>query len=492
MFVQGIIGKIISVISFTVLAHRLPPEEMGVYAILVFILGLAATLGTLALSTASTKYIAQYLAEGKPEKATSVVARVLQITLLTSAVSSILLFVCAGWLSKLLWGTPVLIFLVLAFDSFFTILFPQVASFLQGSQRIREVAAVLFIFDVSEDFVAIYLLISGWGLLSVVIGWLVGHIVSFFVGLILTARFIGVLGKPHPLRTLVNFSYPLYLTGVITFAADWLSQLFIIPYLGPYYLGIYSVAVQASLVPSLIMKSARIPLFPQLSELHTQYGTEGLRQAFHIATRYATLFAFPVTVGLTALAHPIIVLFAGARYAEAVLPLTILCPAMLLTTLQVATRATLWTLERTKTDATITIVSILSQTVICYVALAHLNLGVLGAAWASTIASFIEFVLITHTLRKTINIAFDAEALWKASVASIVMAVIIVLSRSLESLIFYAYLLPFQVVLGAAVYFFSLVILRAIRKEDVELMRAYLPNGLKWVADWLGRVAFVK
>ena len=481
-----------SLASFVVLARCISTEEMGVYAILTFILALVSTLSSFGLPSASTKYIAQYLAEGKPEKATSVVARVLQITLLTSAVSSILLFVSAGWLSKLLWSTPIPIFLFLAFDSFFTILSPQLVSFLRGSQRIRELAAVLFIFDVLEDFVAISLLISGWRLLSVVIGWLVGRIVSCSAGLILTSRFVGIREKPHPLRLLINFSYPLYISGVISFVAGWVSQLFIIPYLGAYYLGIYSVAVQATLVPTLILSSIFIPLFPQLSELNAQYGTDGLRQAFHISTRYAALVNFPMIAGLTALAHPIIVLFAGAGYAEAVLPLTVLCPTMLLATLQVGARATLWTLERTRTAATITVASLLSQTAMSYVALAHLHVGVLGAAWASTIASFVGFGLRMYTLRRTINITYDREALWKASAASILMAVVIVLSRSLESLIFYAYLLPFQVVLGSTVYFLSLVALRAIRKEDVELIHDYLPNGLKWVADWLGRAAFVK
>jgi len=107
LFVQGIISAIISVAYFAILARFFPPPrpEMGVYAILTFIIALAQVFGTFALESASTKYIAQYTSEGESRKARSVVARALQVSLIASVVLSTFLFVSAELLSMLLLGT---------------------------------------------------------------------------------------------------------------------------------------------------------------------------------------------------------------------------------------------------------------------------------------------------------------------------------------------------------------------------------------------------
>ena len=486
LFFQGLVCSVIGVVYFVVLVRLLTPEEMGVYAVLTFLLALVQVLGTLALPSAAVKYIAQYMAQGKLKEARSVVARVLQVSVLASALLSVLLFASSGPLSILLSGTSVWVFQALAFASFFTVLQIQAGSFLQGLQRMREVAAVQLTYAVVEKFLAVYLLYAGWGLLGVVYGWLVGLIVSSLVGLVLTAKLLGILEKPHPAKPLVAFSYPLYVSGILGFAAGWVDQLFILPYMGAAYLGMYHVAIRAAVVPGLVSSSIVAALFPQLSELYAQQGADGLRDAFQVSTRYTVLVSFPMILGLAALAYPLLILFAGMEYAEAALPLTVLCLAALPGALGIAIVPALLTLERTKTASMVTVVSILSNTVMCYVALAYLNLGMFGVAWARVFSSFAGFGLGVYALRRVIKVAFDKESLWKASLSSIIMTTVVVL---VEVLLFHLYFLPLYVIVGFSAYFLSLVGLKAVKKHDVELVHEYLPSWLKRVAVWLSRVA---
>ena len=490
MFLLGTISTIIGVAYFVILARPLSDTEKGVYAILTFILALVQVFGTFALPSASTKYIAQYLAEEKPDKAKSVVARILQISLLTSVILGALLFVSAEWLSTMLLGTPIWapLFRILTFTSIFTILQLQILSFLRGLQRIREMAVVSLTYTIVEKGLAIFLLVYlQWGLYSVVFGWLTGLIISSIAGLILTSRFLGVLERPHPVKPLIRFSYPLYISGFLSFAANWVDQLFILPYMGSGPLGIYHWSLRAAVVPGLLSSSIVAALFPQLSELRTRYGAEGLRRAFHISTRYVVLVGFPMIIGLAALAYPVAVLFALGT--EAALPLTVLCLAVLPRALGVAISPTLMTLERTKTVLKIIVASILCNMAVSYITLAFLNLHMLGPACARFFASFVSFGLGVYALRKLLKVTFDKEMLWKVSVASIVMALAVV---PLEMFIFHLYMLPIYVIVGAVVYFFSLVTLRAIKKQDVELIRDYLPRRLKRVASWLGRLTLVE
>jgi O-antigen/teichoic acid export membrane protein len=220
-----------------------------------------------------------------------------------------------------------------------------------------------------------------------------------------------------------------------------------------------------------------------------------LKKAFHVTTRYVVIAGFPVIVGLAVIAHPVMVLFAGVEYAEAALPLTVLCLAQLPVTLGVAISPTLIALERTKTRLMLNGTYILFETFMCYIALAHLNLGMLSAGWARAFTGLIGFGLAAYALRRTLNVILDKEALWKASAASIIMTAGIAL---LETPIFQLYLFPLYLILpllmivGSVTYFLSLVALRTIKKRDVELIHDYLPKDLKHMAFWLGRLAFVE
>ena len=449
--------------------------------------------GTLSLQSASAKYIAQYLAEGRPEKARSVVSRVLQITLLTSLILGALLFISAEPISIILSGTPewTPLFRVLAFGSTFAILTPRMLGFLQGLQKIRELAAVNLAQSITRHVVGIGLLYLGWGLFGVAYGWLVGFLVGVFAGLILTYKFLGAFEKPHPVKPLINYSYPLYISSVLGFVALWVDQLFILPYMGEAGLGVYGWAVQAAAIPNLISVSIVTALFPQLSELYAKRGADSLREAFHVSARYGVLIGFPMFVGLATLANPVMAVFAGIEYAEAASPLTIICLALLPAAFGVGISPTLLTLERTKTVALVTLIAISSNATISYISLAHLRLGMIGPAWARFLAALVAFGLGAYALKRILNVTFDREALWKASVACLIMATVVTLSRTLESFVSQLYLLPFYVIVGATVYFLSLAVLKAIKKNDVELVQEYLPKGLKRLAVWLERIAFV-
>jgi len=209
------------------------------------------------------------------------------------------------------------------------------------------------------------------------------------------------------------------------------------------YLGMYYIAIKAVLVPSLISSSIFVALFPKLSEMYTRGGSDSLKKDFHVTTRYVVMASFPV-IGLAVLAHPVMVLFAGVVYAEAALLLTVLCLAQLLVTLGVAISPTLMTLERTKTRLMLNVAYILFETFMCYVALAHLNLGMLGAGWARAFTGLMGFGLAAYALRRTLNVTLDKEALLKVSAASIIMTAGIAL---LETPIFQLYLLPLYLIL---------------------------------------------
>jgi len=512
IFLSSISATAIGLIYFLVVARTLTQEDMGVYALLTITLAGIQTLGMFALPSASVKYIAQYLAEENRDKARSVVARVFQLSLATSAVALVLIFVSAEWLSLIISGTVAntLLFRLLAFISFFAILYSQMNGFLQGLQKMGTVALINLGYTSLQSVVGIFLVLSGLRLLGVVSSWLIGIIVGFTANLILTLKHLGVSEKPHLVKPLFSFSYPLYISAIISFLASYVDSILLASYMSAVHslqeaqrlLGVYYVAVRASTVPMMLSTSIVTALFPQLSELYAQKGMKGLEDATNAATRYSVLTSFPVIIGLAVLASPIVILFGGWGYREAGPPLTALSLAAIPAALSVAFVATLMTVERTKAVSLITTISIISTSVVAYINLAYFypSFGLTGPAWARVLSAVVGLLLSVYALKRIFSFTFDKEALWKASAASLFMVVAILLldmARQIFTPESRGFLLPpllwlpAYVGVGAAAYIFSLGALKAIKKQDVNLIKEYLPSRLRWTTAVLERLARV-
>lgn len=508
LFIQGFASAIVSLIYFVFLARILSNAEMGVYALLSFTFNLTPILGTFALPSAVVKYLAQYLAEGNSEKAKALITRLFQVWSITSLLAFILLFFPAELLSKFMFNSLEYagLFRLLGFCAVFTILHSFMISCLQGMQRIKEVALISFISAALQSILGISFLLAGFGLLAVALSWLIGVTVSSLIGLTLTFRYLGVISSSHPLKPLIKFSYPLYIANIILFVSTWVDQLLIVFYITTVFgsqvaqewLGIYHVAVRASFIPMLFSTAVITALFPQLSELYTQQGLNSLKEAFRVSTRYLALIGFPMVVGLAVLSKPMVVIFAGRDYIEAAFPLTIISFATLPATLGVAIGPILLTLERTKVVSVIRVFSIIFNLLASYAALAYFNLGLPGPALARTFSAVIAFGLSLFALRGIFSLNFDKEALWKAALSSVFMAITIFLLDAIRQTFVLAssrlfsiglYSLILYMTAGATVYFLSLISLKTIKKYDIEMLRDYLPKGFKWLADWLNSAA---
>ncbi len=505
MFIQGFLNSVIGLIYFIVLAHVLANhvDEMGIYTLLSFVLALVPMIGALALPSAATKYISQYLAENNSEKARAVVSRVLQLGLFASIIAFLVLFIPAEWLSTILFGTAsyALLLRVLSASSAFSILSTDALSFLQGVQKIREVAVLGLGYTVIQATVTIPLLYLGWGLTAVVLGWLVGLVIIFIAGLFLTVIHVGVGSSPAPARPLMNFSIPLYISGSIGFFVGWVDQLLLAAILGQGTLGVYSIAVRAAAVPGLFSTSVVVALFPKLSELYAKQGSQSLEDAFKVSTRYSVLIGFPLIVGLAVLSYPLVLLFGGIQYIGAVAPLIIMCIATLANAFGVAISSIFLTLGRTKIVSILSIASVGFNLLLSYTALVQLNLGMVGTATARTLGAIFALGLNVYVLSRYMRVSFDKEAFWKASLACLVLIISVFAIDGVRLLLVFGYfrpdqllilrllLLPVYAVIAGFAYLIALIGLRTIKTRDIEIIKQFLPRRLDRIANWFERFA---
>jgi len=97
----------------------------------------------------------------------------------------------------------------------------------------------------------------------------------------------------------------------------------------------------------------------------------------------------------------------------------------------------------------------------------------------------VGLVAATIVLRRRIRVSFDVEAFWKCLVSSAVMAAVVLFAQAYYDS---KYLLPAYVALGGLVYFAMLLLLRAVKPQDVQLLREYLGSRFRFIVkplEWL-------
>jgi O-antigen/teichoic acid export membrane protein len=352
-------------------------------------------------------------------------------------------------------------------------------------------------YTVVQYSVAILLVYTGFGVSGIVLSWLLALTVSSLIAFLATSRNIGFSRQAHSLKPLLVFSFPLYVSAILTLVVNWVDQIFVFPFLGLDALGVYSIAVRASIVPNLVSTAMVASLFPKMSELHSKLGVDSLRDTFKTSTRYAALLGFPLSLLVATLAYPIIVLFATVRFVDAVIPLAVMCIASLPATLGLAISPTLLTLKKTKSASLITIVSIVLEASFSYVSLVYIRMGLGGVAFSRLFAALASFILGVYVVRSFLRVEFDKEATWKAAVSSVTMVLSILTLEFLRAmvepmdyqfLVLRLRLLPLYIVVGVATYLLSLIAIKAVKRRDLDLLREYLPTRLRWIVNLLGRV----
>jgi len=101
----------------------------------------------------------------------------------------------------------------------------------------------------------------------------------------------------------------------------------------------------------------------------------------------------------------------------------------------------------------------------------------------------------------SLKIEFDKEAIWKSAAAAMTMVLslfalellrVIIDPSSYQFLVLRLRLLPVYAVVGMVVYLLSLIALKAVKKQDIELLHDYLPSRLRWIADLFSRITLIK
>ncbi|WP_455370098.1 oligosaccharide flippase family protein, partial [[Eubacterium] cellulosolvens] len=380
-------------------------------------------------------------------------------------------FVLSEHLSKLLFGSIQYTNTIqlLSVNIFFASLLPGLTGVLLGLKRLREIGLFGVIsFLVQQIFVVIFLLL-GIGLIGIVLGWLIANAFNCAVFLLTINKTIEFCHtKSYDLKILLRYSWPLYPVAFVSLLDNWFDRVLLLGY-SLSELGSYNVAFKAFGYLYAIPIAISDGFFPHFSELKSREGLNKLSTTLRLTSRYLTLVATPLSLGLASIATPLISLFAGRTYESAGEPLIILCIAAAISVFGLMLGKVLLILEETKIYASIVFFTILAGLFLGILIVPIL--GPIGASIARSLTLILTFVCLYVVTARKIDLQIDVDAVWKSWVAGLVMVGALIVSQNILSDRFYVLI---HIIIGAIVYLSMLRILRAVVDKDVDFVRRFL------------------
>jgi len=473
LILQNIFSTFIGVLGYAYMARAITQEEMGVIAGVTMLCSLIQTGVDLGMCSSIAKFISEDIGRGLEYSKRVVSALTLRLALVLIVALQIVIF--STHLSKALFETPAYseVLTLASIDVVFLSISSLLNSVLWGLGRLKKMA-IYGISSTTVRWISITLfLFSGYRLIGVMYGWLIGDSTLLTILAMSTLKHINfsknIMNESIKLLpSMLRFSLPIYFGSMVSLLYTWYDKALILLFLPIQQLGMYNVAYKAFSVFVAIASSLGSSLLPYYGVMYGKNDHKAISEGVRRASRYTTLAIFPLASGLATVAKPVITLFAGVQYSEAWSVLAILSAFGLVYGILPSFSSLLLVYGKTKNILLLDAASV-------FVSLAFLpllwQLNLIGLAVMRGLTLIVSFILSYYYTSKIVKMNIDRNVALKALISSIIMAAIVsMLQQTLQNNL----LFPLYVITGAIIYLVLVRVLKCLGKEDAQLIKAII------------------
>jgi len=216
-------------------------------------------------------------------------------------------------------------------------------------------------------------------------------------------------------------------------------------------------------------------IFPKIS---THNGLKEIKKISNIlktTSRILLYILIPSCVGLAIIAPTALTLFYGSSYVKGAIPLAILSIGTIITAIFQLYTTTFGAIGKTGQVFKINIIAAIST--IASLLLLVPIMESTGAAISRLLTIILTIILAFYLLKKEIKLQIDKEALWKSIISTVafvpfLLFIEFIFHNNLSTI----QMLLIELPLAAAIYLFSLYILKALNQKDFQLLREAMPK----------------
>lgn len=225
-----------------------------------------------------------------------------------------------------------------------------------------------------------------------------------------------------------------------------------------YEVGIYEQANKISQICMNAISAIGNVLMPRAAYLYHQSKSRAdANLLFYKFFKVICLISFPTVFGISSIANEFVPFFFGKGYEKSISVLIVLGLNVAFTALgNLVGQQCLISRDNQKAYNISVIVAAVANVVFNLVMI-YFGQSI-GAAFASVLASIVSFAMLTYMSRKTIQVSVMFHEIWKYGVASVIMAVVVLIAKNLWVGTIGGIIV--HVLTGAVVYFLVLVLFR--------------------------------
>lgn len=468
----------------------LTQTDIGILSILDFIATTFCLFTALALPTALTKFASEYLGKNRREEAAAVQRAITRTVLILSLAGFSIVALSSGLFSQYRWGEATYAPLIILISGY-ALLFNLITlynSTLRALMLFGKMATVTIVSIVSGKIIAIVLALLRLSVTGVLIGQISGSAIALTAAVSFIRGQLPNSNNNTPLKPLLHFSFPLFLSGLILLVLNW-ADIVTLAFITSNYalVGIYSIVTKSIGILSIIWFPIMTTIFPVLSAQYGLRKPESISNVLKTASRCLAYAIFPACIGLASIAPTALTFFYGPDYTSGAAPLVILSIATIILSTYYLFTTVLTAIGKTKNVLKINAISALSSIILLLVMVPPLEAT--GAALARLIVQVISLALAVYALQKEIKVQIDKEAVWKPAIASMAFVpFLIALERTISAKIPLVQVLIIEFLVAACIYLASLYLLKALNSQDFELLRQAFPKPLTKYLRFIERI----
>jgi O-antigen/teichoic acid export membrane protein len=332
------------------------------------------------------------------------------------------------------------------------------------------------------------LLLSGWGVPGVFIGFVIGDLGLAAYANGRSYRLIPSGGAGGvPLGPVAKYMVSVLAATLVGLGVSQMDKLLAFFQRGLVDLAVYNIATVGAAVSTFAPAAATNVLVPALSSFENE--PQKRKELLRNYTRYITFTAAPMGMGLAALS-PFLLRVFGDQYAQAAPLMAVMSVAIALTAISAVYTSELLVEDRAHQFSVANLAGLLALVgVVVSGAYFIPSLGLMGVAFGRAVMSVVILVLLAWLVRRSGELALDGWGYLKSVAAASMMAGVV-----------YAVLLAAQDLLGLGrvavvtgslvmvpvgmlVYLVLMKYIGAFDESDVQFLEMLLPGRLKKVAD---------
>ena len=265
---------------------------------------------------------------------------------------------------------------------------------------------------------------------------------------------------------MIRFAVPVAITALSEMAIYDIGTLVIGVFMLSTDVGFYNAADPISRIPLIISLSVSTVLLPATAEAYALKNHRLLQEYVVDCLRYSILTVLPLCVLISVFSTPIITLLFGSVYVPGSGVLSILVIGMSFYSIFMISSSILQGTGNPRLPMYILLIGTLVNVVLNAVFVYYM--GIIGAAIATTITTFILMIVIMYFVIRKTNISIPWTNIVMIVLANIVlMLVCLIIPKTIIGSIV-------GLIIGSAIYILALIRLKVLTKRDLNFFAQYL------------------